>query len=690
MFPFDLQHPAGYPQGGGPDAEPSAMGDGRRRRLLAPAPADGRDVRREGGVIFQLKNTGPNLYAGPHRTVVDPAFCPTHARGRTRQGARWALGRTVSENSRILDLELKLPPGSSLAFDTDKDFATADPWTDAPLPVDPINFFGVPECNGVPLNFLSLVEDGAHLCVAFRARFSAMNVGLLLLRYWPGQAIAVGTWNVYCSNPSLPDMTASLAFALKMGNNEVTLGAGAPQAIGDGQVWRIPVAVAFASDAVTGFAAQAQARRLIVGHGLRKVGVTGLYDQARFDPVYWTGQMTARMWANLSGYDLPPLGCEKNSASTGDQEEQGCEQGKESFYPGGLGGEVPRYLSALGHGRQPCHYLRADGSMQMPEDAPRALMWSGRPLWESRNADSTAQDHDTPSWPFLGKPRQLDIARDTAGWFGPDVEHALIHDLAAGYELTGEDALLDELRHRARNWLWEMTVDPKWTTSLPWAARARGWKALEVMELARLLPKDDPLRQQVVDRWKLRHDTVDEPSWRRSGVWDGALFPANFELQGRYPLRAFTYQVAIAAYGLWQCGKVVGHQPAQARAAVLADAVVRFGYQTLPTGWTEWEMIGANGDGTCHDWMQEPFTEGLTGHRTGFYRCAWMPLALHVVLESGYGDVSKAQALRDAALNTYRANFNSHDPLGNFPADWFPVVDPKAVKAQPTDAAVPT
>lgn len=634
-------------------------------------------------MIFTIKNndsaefaSNNEVFTGFHRTVIDPALCPKHSRGVTREGRRWSLGRLVSDNSRILHLECKLVPQQSVAFDTDQDFI-ANLWQDAPLPKDILTFFGVPTANGVTLPLMSFEPDNGCWVATFKGRFAWMLVGELILRYYPGQQWAAGTWSVYCSNPNIPDLTADFSnVKLTMGQHQVQFGVsrfGEKGYIGDGQVRRTPAAVAFGdwgSQSIPYYSADMASRLVIKGHGLRKVGICGLYDQARFDPALWTKVMTDRMWTNLEGYDLPPIGPAKNTTSTGDEEEQGCEQGKESLYPGGLGGEVPRILSGLGHGRQPCHYLNADGSMMLPEQRPQVLMWQGRPLWES--LDANGNQIASPSWLLLGKPRAIDINGDVQGWFGPDNEHVLIHDTAAGYELSGDEALLEELRHSARNYLWEETSDPKKSTSDPWATRARGWRGMQVAHLLHLLPKSDPLRLQVAERWTERV-AIYQASVDRNGIWDGAVFPKNFELRG-YDSRVFVYQIAVGAFGIWQVGKLLNHEPSKKLAADMASFVVSYGYQSIPPTPLEWEMIGKNDDGTFANWMEmQPggLVEGVSGHRTGWFRTAWMPLSLTVVMESGVGEVSKARDYFDYLLNVYRSGFNSHDLLGNFPADWF-------------------
>lgn len=643
---------------------------------------------------FQLVNRSQHPYIGWHRTVVDPKavekvaakegrgiiFGTAHDNG---QEARWCVGRMLAPNSRILDLQIKVAPGQAVTIDTDK--FVAKEWDPDPLPL-PLEKFGWPTLNGYPMQQIGdWWLDGACFCMRWGVRLppSQLIAAFLVMRYPLGDTIATGTITVCASNPDVPDLQCPLP-------QLVLTGLGAwdtacpidPGYIGDGQARHWPVCVDFTDDSDDP-RRQVVLNRQIHGHGLTAIGHLwaikgGMPEQMRFDPIYWRN-LGDNVRRSTEGYGLawPPVGVVANSGSTGDQEEQGYDQGFESFYVGGEGADVPRFWAALGQGRQPCHRLKQNGEMLMPEDLPNAMMWDSTWLWIQKSSDQG-------SWLLAGKPRQVNTQgqNDTQGWHGPDAQHVLENCITSAYELSGEECLLWELEHRARNFIWEDTVEPGLSTSGPNASRAFGWRGIEIANFLQLLPAGE-LRDRVLRRWIERVEKVYLPRWEHEKCWD-IFGPAPPELA---IARWFVYQQAVGAFGGYcGCIEALRHVTSEADKAILqrgvamcvagAESVMHYGYeihtdQAQPgqaPPFKEWEMVGHAG-GQPKDWRDAPYVEGQTAHRTGWYRHAWMPLSLWVVAVGSKNQNLKdcAISLRHTLMHELRANPNNR----NLP-DWFP------------------
>lgn len=622
-------------------------------------------------MMFEIRNTSSDTFVGVYRTVIDPQYIKSGDRGIipiNGEKRRWAAGRVLSKNSRIFDIDLRLTAGGRVIIDTDDLFAT--PWVPDPLPKNPTSFFKFLRINNVPMQQIGNVEvDGMHFVGHYGARVSPMLYCKVHMHWCPGQSFAFGSLSTYCSNPDFTDMSSPLNITMEFGEGIFNLAGPAiymytPDRIGDGQVRHMPFGVHFEKSDESRHAAWCIARKDIIGHGVTRVGYMDKADQARFDPVTWVNRHLEVMRDNITdGYALPPIGIAPNSTVTGDQETEGYMQGFESLYPGGIGAERPRYFSGLGHGRYPCHYLNADGSLMMPEQRPTVMMWQGRPLWISKNSPQ-------PSWFALGKERQLDIWGDASGWFGPDRQHVFINDVASSYELTGDYALADELMHSARNYLWEDTIDPTLTTSSPDEARSIGWRGFQVAWFDCLLPGISPeMHKRVMQRWDER---VKGPY---SLIYKGKKFWTRFPAEGGFHMTGFStavflYQQAVAAGGLFAAYLRTGDKATLDLALEAAEPVVDFGYQTDGRfEMMECEIIGMNSETDHANWHIKPYEPGVDVVRTGWFRFSWLTLALGVVATSSSRDnlKRKAIAIQGALINQYRQMFSND----NFPADWF-------------------
>jgi hypothetical protein len=120
-----------------------------------------------------------------------------------------------------------------------------------------------------------------------------------------------------------------------------------------------------------------------------------------------------------------PLGISKNSADSGDQEDQGYGgKGTAAFTGGSFGAAQLLRLVALEWGKRPCNYLEEDGSyLRLDRDL---AIWFGRPIFWSPDQ--------------LGKPRQPTVP-ECKGWAGPDNQHCFANTVFAAWQLTGKPSL---------------------------------------------------------------------------------------------------------------------------------------------------------------------------------------------------------------------------------------------------------
>ena len=607
-------------------------------------------------MTFIIRNKSGNLFSGWFRTVIDAATAPKVDRGITLDGRRWALGDNPTLSSRIFDIELKLPINGD--FIVTSDTLIGAPWKDADLPKDVLNYIGVPTIGGVPLQLVisSLRMNGAHYEATFQGRVSPMEFDRVHLRWVPGQDVAHGVRTMTFSNASLPDLRAQFApDILKFG----------PRAaeeepypnwdyVGDGQMCTVNFGIVF-GDKQDGFEAEAEAAnalayKRIVGHGLTRIGYLPPAAQGRFNPATFTARYLEASRDSIIDWGITDIGIMARSENSGDQETQGYQQGHESLYPGGTGSELVRYYTALGYGRQPCHHLESSGAVVTPQGHPRLVLWAGRPHW-----------HLGVSPDQLNKPRQQDGA-DTHGWSGPDRQHVWVHDLAAAWETTACPAIQDMLVHRAWNYLLEDTTDPSLSTSGSDEPRSAGWRGLMVAHLYRCL-RDRELADRVKQRWIDRVEKVYVPAWGYKDVW--ATYETNqtdaMDMVA-FPRKAFWYQQAVSAFGLWVASSLFNHGPGIDLALKGAEAVFLYGYKDG----VEWEVTGIRADGTPTD---TPYENGRNARRLGWYRYKWMPLCLPVVIWRSHSEAISGHAKQyyDMLLKEYVGSVESSQT----PADWF-------------------
>lgn len=136
----------------------------------------------------------------------------------------YVLGRHVGADARTVDLRLRLAPGEVRSIDLRK----ADPaqFDLAPLPADPLAFFGMPSIAGVPFSLVDANPDGAAWLAHLRARTGPMLCVDLWVTWYPDQpSWATGEAVVTASNPSVPDLVATVPedFRLRFGAADVVV-----------------------------------------------------------------------------------------------------------------------------------------------------------------------------------------------------------------------------------------------------------------------------------------------------------------------------------------------------------------------------------------------------------------------------------------------------------------------------------
>lgn len=544
--------------------------------------------------VASLENLTASSWTGWHRITVHERPAWDAARVGTRTVV---VGQPVGRIGWGLDVQGTIGGGQRVSLD----LSTAQPiehyalHPDPDAVSDPVGFFGIPTVWGIPLIFKGMEPDGACYLIHFGGRIGAFYADLWL-RCYPGQTRYNGTFRLTCSDVSTPTLFAELPAGL--------LGLPAGMRFADGQSVLLPVQW------------QRDTRRLIlqpvqiVGRGVATVGWLGIPSAGGFNLDRWLADRHQQAADALTSWRLIATGITPNGAVAGDQEDQGFGQGFESFYGGTLKGIATRWLAAMQWAKRPCHHLHASGAIVDPE-AVGAVYWNGRPWSLSRNK--------------FGKPREL-AEWDCSGWYGPDLEHHLIHTLAAAYELTQDPGLANELTHLAHVYLGSETLDPALSTTTQFVSRALGWNSLVAAHLYRLLP-DRTLAERVKARWLVRVE-LHRQRWGL-GLWDTRITPPEsmWVRPADSPRYWMTWQQAVGAFGVYAASDVLGAPTAvKAWAAAAAASVVEFAYDAQDL---EWDALGVRDNAPLTSYQQS-----VTAHRSGFYRNAWLPLAVWVVRES--------------------------------------------------------
>lgn len=559
--------------------------------------------------IVHVANYSGAEFVGWKRATVD--VMPPGKAGLAGDVA-YVLGRRIGADARVVDLHLHLAPGEVRSINLGKtDAAEFDLGS---LPADPLAFFGLPSIAGVPFGIVGVQADGAAWLAHLRARTGPMLCTDLWVTWYPDQSWATGEAVVTASNPTVPDLVASVPedFRLRCGAADVvvpglpielpTEGARAAGArllpagtvLGDGQARSFPLVFIWRQHLTSErewSSAGAAASLSICANGISKLWPDG-NPQTIADPLGWTRANWAGAIARLHTWDDGPLGVKKRSGDTGKQEDQTFIGGECCSGPASLGAETVRYLVALGQSRRPCQHLEASGSLLDLARHPRLVMWSGRAHW-----------HTGVSPDQLGKPRAL-TEIESHGWSGPDREHWLENTVAIAYRLTGSPALQWQLEAQARLFLLQETVDPKLSTSDFSAERAIGWAGIVAVHFWRSL-EDRALAEQVAQRWRDRVVRVYIPklAGKAQDVWKPQPDARLIADTGWTPLNWMPYQQAIGAYGLDYACRLLG--PAEGRELALrgAKAAMRAWERQQDGRWKPWSYWGYSTDRTV------PFVE---------------------------------------------------------------------------------
>jgi hypothetical protein len=536
--------------------------------------------------VVTVANLTGQPFAGWKRTTID-ALPPSPA-GKVGD-TLFVVGRPVGLNTHVVDLHVSLAAGQTLTLD----LAAADDvhWSPAPLPADPLAWFGgIATLNGAPMSWVGLQRDGAGYTAHLRARTGRMLHTDLWVTWYPDQpGWCHGEAFVTCSNPAVPDLTATLpppGLVLAFGDAQVGVLGGAPAQLvapgttfADGQARLIPLTFVWqrhlrdASEwssvgcAVScGVGARGIAQLLAEGNPTLPVG---------FAPAPWLAARWQESIRRLHTWEAGVLGIPKESGQTGRQEDQVRVRG-EAFAPGGVGCEWLAYFAAAKWANRPCHHLEADGSLlRMPHaGAGLPIMWDGRPhgqLWDVVDR--------------LGKSQALTLAQ-AGGWRGPDVEHWLINGLAAGARLTGSPALQHLLSAQAVIYPLQHTVAVGWSTSQAYAARAIGYEGMNVVHLWREL-EDRALAAAVREHWLRRWSLVLRPHiGRQVNQFPSGVFLDCRENDPRLGAGWWwiPWQQSVGAFGLDEAGREFDVPAAREWALRAALQVVADAWVEAPGG----------------------------------------------------------------------------------------------------------
>lgn len=525
--------------------------------------------------IVRIGNYAPMPFRGWVRTTIDqrPSLDSGEQNVHRLSGswnARFVVGPAIGVDCWLVDVWVDLDAGEEVALD----LSHAHPWqfNDGPAHADPLAFFGgLPSINGILLQPDQAIGEGAGVALHFRARVpdSLLHYDLWALWRPDEKAIVHAELVIAASNDTKPDVVTFVPdLRLTWGDAIVKVhGAGwnAPVlpagTIAYGQARGVPLTLFWLRhlDAASWAAAPAAAERSVCAVGAKNLWSDGEpHLHIDFDARQWTLDRWTQSLQRLHTWEPALLGPNPRSGDTGGQEDQIFVRG-EALLPGGLGAEQIAYFAALKILARPCHHLRWNGQLQDPRLALPLLRY-----WDGYVHPSAVVSPNR-----LGKARGPDLW-ESRGWSGPDVEHWLLNTTAAAARLTGSRALQWELRNQAMVYFGQQTVNPGWSTSQAYAARAVGWEAIAVVHLFRTL-EDRDLAAAVLAHFQQRWAVVIGP-WIGTNdiidvrVNDPRLGPGAWWMP---------WQVAVCAYGLDLAGAEFQLPELRAVALRLAKAIVR-------------------------------------------------------------------------------------------------------------------
>ncbi|MCB9885615.1 MAG: hypothetical protein H6838_08990 [Planctomycetes bacterium] len=495
------------------------------------------------------------------------------------QGNAFVVGRELGVGARVLDVHVSLQPCASLTLD----FAQLDPNPPA-LPTGP---FVVPQptIGGVPFELRSTNADGAGLDVHWRTRLGDLVVDLWCVLY-PGQTWASGELQVTAHGPARTAMVPPgmvlrggfgfAACALGAPNGTEIIPQGTTIAAGQGYSTLPVLFTRFDGD----LASAAVAGHLAIGAvGLRNVWPLGnpSWLSSRGSPRSWTAANYARTRANLRGWSADSLGVHANANTSGGEGDQvfvGAECGRGAP---SAGAELPNLFVAYGYARRPGKWRESNGDGLSPSAHQGLAMFEAYPFVRGGTQE------------LLGL-AEIPDRSDTHDWWEWR-EHWFRNRLFVAYRLTGSLALQWQIDQLARQYLYEHTIDPGFsTTPYTGALRGYGWSCLMVWWLHHAL-EDRQLAAAVRDRWRTRWQTIVGPRYASFDYWDirhdSRLGPG---------MQWLAYQQAAAVMFLDMAGQVCAEPGARAAALRGALAVVDRAFQWDGQRWKGYGWVQMTGN----------------------------------------------------------------------------------------------
>lgn len=529
--------------------------------LLASLPAQ----------VHISNHAGNSTFTGWVRRGID--WMPAEASGVVR-GHRFAVGRDLGSGARVLDVHVTIEAGEQLVIN----FGAAA--TDEVAP-QASKEFSVPQPTiaGVPFALRSARADGAGLDVHWRTRVGELWIDLWCVLY-PGQTWCTGELQISAHGPSRAAVVPA-GFVLRGGefaamvlgthDGAAILPAGTTIAAGQGYS---TLPVVFALPDADQQSALAAADLAIGAVGLQNVWPLGnpSWLASRGSPQQWATENYTRARSSLLGWNADRLGILANAQSTGGEGDQvfvgaECGRGAES-----AGAELVNLLVAYGYARRPGKWREATGDGLSIVGHPDLSMFEGFPGTRYGGKD------------VLGL-AEIPNRLDTHGW-AEWREHSFRNRLFVAYRLTGSLALQWQIDQFARQFLFECTIDKRFSTSTyTGALRGYGWEALTCWWLQHTL-EDRKLAAAVRDRWLARWRLLGVPRYVGSDYWDvrrdDRLGPGQQWL---------AYQQAAAVMFLDMAGEVCGAADARDAALRGAKAVLEHAFMHDGARWVGYGYV---------------------------------------------------------------------------------------------------
>lgn len=530
--------------------------------------------------MLRIANYGSESYDGWVRCTTDAILPESGTLAHNgEQRAKFVRGRPIGLGAQSVDVRLSIAPGEILLLADPVE--NPGPFAIGAAPADPLAFFGgMAKIGGIPFGLVTLERNGASYDLHMRAR-AGMFCADLWLAWYPDQPwCASGEIVVTCSNPTLADIVATVPeqFTLAFGN-AIVIGFAdiSGQTFADGQARGFPITLIWPNHLVGQDYASSNAivQGVICCNGLSKSWEGG-------NPVLAGGE-TASQWtrdnigsarALLSGWKNHPAGVLADSHSTGKEGDQVFVGGPEA-QPDGLGAEKVRYYLALGQLRRTTHHLEVDGSHLELERHPSLVMWDGMAHYDPRQSPDQ-----------LGKSRRPSPL-ESHGWSGNWEEHWLINGVATSYRTTGSRALQWELEHQARQFLFQVTLDPRKSTTRPGASRAVGWRGIVAYHLWRNLD-DRALAERIRQRWRDHVTQVLIPALgsKPHDIWQVQVDPRLDVGTGAGTPVWMPYQQSVGAYGIDLACEHLGPPEGGALALRGAKAVLQHAFDEAGDSWS--------------------------------------------------------------------------------------------------------